>query len=510
MINSYPAPKPGRVAVESFLVLFYVQASRLMCKLFAILIIGTLLFPVQSQAATHQDLPVIGDTSSGLISLDMERELGQQFLRSLRSQAPTVSDPLLKDYLEFLIYRLASHSQLQDRRLDLVIIDSPQLNAFAAPGGIIGVNLGLFTYAETENEISAILAHELAHLSQRHFARQVDSSRRSAITTMAGLLASIILIATTGGDAGMAVITASQALAQQSALRHSRAREAEADRIGILTLVEAGKDPRAMAYMFEQLSRLNRFAGERLPEFLMTHPVTQSRIADSYDQSRQYPVKIFDQSLDYQLMKARVMLLQEKFPEKSVKRLQQVKTKAKHFQKIARQYGLVLALTRANRPQEATSYLQPLLAEFPGKITFILAQTEIDFAAERYRQAIALLEEHLKINPDNYPLTMQYAQALLKVDEADQAEPVLEKLTATRPGDADLWYLLAETYGLANNIPGVHQARAEFFLLTGNLDQAVKQLGFALPLVADNFQITARINQRLLDIDKLKQTATSN
>ena len=209
-------------------------------------------------------------------------------------------------------------------------------------------------------------------------------------------------------------------------------------------------------------------------------------------------------------MKARVMLLQEKFPEQSVKRLQQVKTKAKHFQKIAMQYGLVLALTRVTRPQEATSYLQPLLAEFPGKITFILAQTEIDFAAKRYRQAIALLEEHLKISPDNYPLTMQYAQALLKVDEADQAEPVLEKLTATRPGDADLWYLLAETYGLANNIPGVHQARAEFFLLTGNLDQATKQLGFALPLVADNFQITARINQRLLDIDKLKQTATSN
>ncbi len=133
-----------------------------MNRLSVILIVGTLLAPVSLLAAPPQELPVIGDTTSGLISLDMERELGQAFLRSLRSQAPTVSDALLKDYLEFLIYRLAYHSQLQDRRLDLVVIDSPQLNAFAAPGGIIGINLGLFIHAETENEFSAILAHELA------------------------------------------------------------------------------------------------------------------------------------------------------------------------------------------------------------------------------------------------------------------------------------------------------------------------------------------------------------
>tara|TARA_B100001971_G_C18250922_1_gene578134 strand:+ start:79 stop:1563 length:1485 start_codon:yes stop_codon:yes gene_type:complete len=478
-----------------------------MNRLSVILIVGTLLAPVSLLAAPPQELPVIGDTTSGLISLDMERELGQAFLRSLRSQAPTVSDALLKDYLEFLIYRLAYHSQLQDRRLDLVVIDSPQLNAFAAPGGIIGINLGLFIHAETENEFSAILAHELAHLSQRHFARQVDSSRRSTLTVLAGLLASIILISTTGGDAGLAAITASQALAQQSALRHSRGREAEADRVGMLTLVEADKDPRAMAYMFEQLAKLNRYAGERMPEFLMTHPVTQSRIADSYNQSNQYPVKKFDQSLDYQLMKARVLVLQEKYPQNSVKQMQQVSTLERHFQKIARQYGLLLALTRVNRTEEAVELLRPLLDEFPGKIAFILAQTDIDLAAQRYQQAIAMLEKHLKINPDNFPLTMQYAEALLKVDKPDQAEYVLEKLTATRPTDPDVWYLLAETYGLADNIPGVHQARAEFFLLTGRLDQAAKQLSFALPLVVDNFQITARINERLLDISKLQHNS---
>lgn len=477
-----------------------------MRKFAAILIFGTLLTPASLLAATGHDLPVIGDITSAVISLDMEREMGQEFLRSLRSQVPTVSDPLLQEYLELLIYHLASHSQLQDRRLDLVLIDSPQLNAFAAPGGIVGVNLGLFLYADTENEISAIISHELAHLSQRHFARQVDASRRNTLVNLAGLLATVILIATTGGDAGLAAITTSQALSQQSMLRHSRAREAEADRVGILTLVEADKDPRAMAYMFEHLLRINRYAGERVPEFLLTHPVTQARIADSYNQASQYPVKTFDRSLDFQLMKTRVTVFQEENSANSIKRLQQRLATAEHIQKIAVQYGLVLAFTEAERLQEASSYLQPLLAEMPGKIAFILAQTEIDFAAESYLEAISLLEKHLKINPDNYPLTMQYALALLKTNRADQAEHFLEKLTASRPGDADLWYLLAETYGLANNIPGVHQARAEFFMLNGNLDQAVKQLGFALPLVADNFQITARINQRLLDIHKLRAT----
>ena len=176
--------------------------------------------------------------------------------------------------------RLDAEGGIEDQG-DLVILDSRQLNAFAVPGGIVGINLGLFLYAETRNEFSAILAHELAHISQRHFARGVENARRNTLPNLAGLLASIIIMATSGGDAGIAALTATQAAAQQKALKYSRSREAEADRIGILTLADAGMDPRAMAYMFERLSNMNRFAGQRLPEFLLTHPVTQSRISES-------------------------------------------------------------------------------------------------------------------------------------------------------------------------------------------------------------------------------------
>jgi len=472
---------------------------------FCCLIVVSLIYPSVLTGAQNQDLPILGDATSGIISLEQERKLGQDFLRALRAQAPTISDPLLKDYLEYLIYRLAEHSQLQDRRLDLVILDSRQLNAFAVPGGVVGVNLGLFLYAETQSEFSAILAHELAHISQRHFARGVENARRNTLPNLAGLLASIIIMATTGGDAGIAALTATQAAAQHKALKYSRSREAEADRIGILTLADAGMDPRAMAYMFERLSDLNRFAGQRMPEFLLTHPVTQSRISDAYNQTRQYEDLEFASDLDYQLMRVRILMSDESSPEVSVKRMRDGLKTDDPIIRMAYQYGLTLALSRTVRIDEAMEQLRPLISEYPEKISFILAQAEIEMSAQRYENAIDLLQAKLKISPDNFPMSMQYADALLKAKEVDEAQQVLERQVALRPTDSDVWYLLAETYGLANNIAGVHQARAEYFMLNGNLDQAVKHLNYALPLVEDNFQMSARIRQRLQDIQSMQE-----
>jgi predicted Zn-dependent protease len=181
------------------------------------LILSSILWCLTLSA--NQDLPTFGDSTSGIISLEQERRLGQQFLRSIRAQAPTLDDPVLQDFLEHLIYRLASHSQLEDRRLDIVIIRNGSLNAFAAPGGIVGVHHGLFRYAQTEHEMSAILSHELAHLSQRHFARRVAEGKKSAAINIAGLLAGVILAATAGGDAALAAFTGSQGLAQNQSLK---------------------------------------------------------------------------------------------------------------------------------------------------------------------------------------------------------------------------------------------------------------------------------------------------
>jgi len=456
--------------------------------------------------SANQDLPSFGDSTSGIISLEQEHRLGQQFLRSIRAQAPTLDDPILQDFLEHLIYRLASYSQLKDRRLDLVIIRNGSLNAFAAPGGIVGVHDGLFRYAETEHEMSAILSHELAHLSQRHFARRVAEGKKGAAINIAGLLAAVVLAATTGGDAALAAMTGSRGLAQNQSLKYSREREAEADRIGIYTLDNAGMDPRAMAYMFERLQRASRYStGNNIPEFLRTHPVTNDRVADSYNQTQNYPKKQFPASLDYQLMRVRARAVTSGNLQQEVARFQaDFEGSTNAIEKTANQYGLVISLTDSLAFDKARANIRELRDQHPLNIPFRIAEAEIYTRAQQPEIALDLLKEALDVSPNNYPLSATYAQTFLAARKPHAALEVLIPLSIKRPNDEYVWYLLAEAYGLANNIPGVHESRAEFFVLNGNYDQAIKQLGYALPLVRHNFQQTARIKQRLEDIWLMK------
>ncbi|HCI88177.1 MAG TPA: peptidase M48, partial [Gammaproteobacteria bacterium] len=181
-----------------------------------------------AHALSQPALPSLGDRISGTVSLDQEYAMGQQFLSQLRRGAPTIPDPLLNTYLENISYKLAARSQLKDRRLSFVIIDSEEINAFAAPGGIIGVNTGLFLNARTEAEFASVMGHEIAHVSQRHFARGIDEAQAGRIGHMATLLASVLIMATSDGGHGAAALGAAQGLAMDSQLRFSRSNEQEA------------------------------------------------------------------------------------------------------------------------------------------------------------------------------------------------------------------------------------------------------------------------------------------
>jgi len=171
-----------------------------------------LLFPPIGGAVTEDlKIPNLGESSTSLFSSEFEYNLGRDWLKAFRRQAPTVNDPLLYSYLESMVFDLVTHSDLQDRRLELVIVDNPNINAFAVPGGIIGVHTGLFQYAQTEDEFATVIAHEIAHLSQRHFSRGVEMAQSQSPLNIAGLLAGILLAATAGTDAGLAAMTATQA-----------------------------------------------------------------------------------------------------------------------------------------------------------------------------------------------------------------------------------------------------------------------------------------------------------
>ena len=449
-------------------------------------------------------IPNLGDSSTSLFSAEQEYQLGRAWLSIYRNQAPISDDPLLSDYLEQLVYHLATYSQLEDRRLETVIASNPTLNAFAVPGGVIGVHEGLFTYAQSEAEFATVIAHELAHLSQRHFSRSVEAQKRQAPLNLAGLLAGLVLIATTGSDAGLAALTASQAAALEAQLRFSRNNEREADQIGIQTLAKSGMDPYAAPAMFERMLRARRYNSRNIPEFLLTHPVTESRISDARNRARHYPKTDSEEGLYYHLMRARVQLAQAKNPQLAI---QQFRTALEGQTTLpeAQRYGLVLALTASGQLEEARSELQPLLQSNPEEITYVIADAEIDIAQNQPKIAADKLATKLRLSPGNYPLTMFYAQALLRSQQAHIAEEVLLAISEKKPREPAIWYLLAETQGLSGNILGLHQARAEYFILTGNLDRATRQLEYAFKLARSNHAEAVKIQQRAKDIAELKE-----
>ncbi|RLQ23655.1 M48 family peptidase [Seongchinamella sediminis] len=450
-------------------------------------------------------LPNLGESSTSLFSAEFEHQLGQTWLRIFRSQAPTVNDPLVFEYLENLIYALVTHSQLADRRVDLVVVDNPTINAFAVPGGVIGVHNGLLLYAQTEDELATVLAHEIAHLSQRHFSRGVEFQKNQAPINLAAMLAGLVIMATAGGDAGMAALGASQALAQDSALRYSRSNEQEADRVGMQTLVDAGMDPHAAPAMFERMLQASRYSGgNRIPEFLRTHPLSENRIADTRNRARQYPKTVRPVSLDYQLMRARVVNQLANTPEEAVQRFRGELAGSPRSREAA-QYGLVVALTNAGRADEAALELDSIWSGDPGRLEYVIADAEIDMLRGNADKAVSKLEKQLDLSPGNHPLTMAYANALMKNQQAHIAEEVLTAQSKRQQKDPGLWYLLAEVQGLSGNIIGLHQSRAEYFILNGYLDQAEKQLRYALKLVKNDYLTSATINQRLSDIAEMRR-----
>ena len=455
-------------------------------------------------------LPSLGDRISGTVSIEQEYALGQQFLTSIRRSAPTIPDPILNAYLESVTYKLASRSQLQDHRLSFVIIDSEALNAFAAPGGIIGVNTGLFLNARTEAEFASVMAHEIAHVSQRHFARGVDEAKNSRIPGMAALLASVIIMAPSDASHGTAAIAAVQGHALENQLRFSRSNETEADRVGQDTMFSAGFDPDGMSTLFERLLSINRF-GRRPPEFLLSHPLTEARVSASRGRASRYPSKRYSDNLEYQIVRARVLGHYATDKANLVLECERLLEDSKsEFTREANRYALAIAYYENQQFAQASAALAPLLAKDPNRISYAVTQAEILTEQNEPGQAINFLQQHLAINPGNHALTIAYADALIEARSYTAAAEIMERHGLSRPNDFQLWFKLAETQGQAGNISKVHQARAEYFRLIGDYQNARRQFRAALQIESDNGispAEEARLKQKIEEVEKLQQNA---
>ncbi len=453
--------------------------------------------------AKDLDLPMLGDTSSGIISQQQEVELGQAWLKMFRSRVRTYNDPELQQYLEALLFDLAVHSELQDPRLDLVIINNPTMNAFAVPGGVVGVHTGLFLYAENEHQLASVLAHELAHLSQRHFARQLGHQKTTSVSTLAGLLAGVILAATVGSDAGMAAMTMSQAAALDSQLRFSRQNEQEADRLGIETLFRSGHDPAAMPDMFERMLAATRYTGQKPPEFLLTHPLTEKRVADSRGRIRKYPSRQYPNPEEFGLMRARALIAIDKNPGRSMQRFQK-ELEGHSLSKRAAIYGLSQATMAAGDFDTARTILEPLLADEPYNLTLQLGMANIERKQGNVDAALKRIKSIGVYHADSYALAMAHAETLMQASRYGESEKLLQDLSRQRPGDPEVWFQLAEVSGLAGDISGVHKARAEYFILNGVFDKAREHLGYARRLLQNDFQQSSIIDQRLRDLAEIE------
>ncbi len=447
-------------------------------------------------------LPELGDRVSGAVSSSEEKAIGEMFLKQVYSQAPLITDPLLFEYTEHLIYRLSEYSQVNDRYFTILLIDDDSLNAFAAPGGIIGINGGLFLYSDNEGQFASVLAHELAHLSQRHFARNVLKSQESNLASALVMVSSIAIALISNNPNAMAL---GPAILQSQSLRYSRLFEKEADRVGFANLVNAGYNPDSMGEMFENMNELRRLSGDLPPEFLLTHPLSSSRISDAFNASENLSkegTKI--DSLEFSLMKTRLEIYYESIPSNSLREFTLRVEKNPVDKNI---YGLALAYKKNNKYEKSIELINSLIDSYPKNL--ILNNTKIDILFEfgEYEKALNLVNKFLDISPRNYPLSISKSKILLSMKRYFESEEIIRDQLLRKNSNPELWFLLSEIQRSSKNIIGYHQSRAEYLLLLGQNEKALNQLEFALKLTKNNFQVSERIMTKIIEIkDDINQS----
>jgi predicted Zn-dependent protease len=452
-------------------------------------------------SALHaQDLPDFGSPADSVLSKSREKMLGQSVILELRRAGAIVDDPLLNEYIRLLGSQLARHVNDGDFNFDFFMIDEDVINAFAMPGGVIGVNTGLLLATENESELAGVIAHEVSHVTQRHIARSIYDQQRGSILTIASTLAAILLATTTdvpdGAVTGIAAAT--QAAAMQRQINFTRANEFEADRIGIEVLSRAGFDPIGMATFFEKLSRRESPTADVIPEMLRSHPTSSGRTSEARGRARQLPRVDHADSLGYGLAKARIRVLSYRRPEEAV---------AFYRSRIdnadpANRYGLALALSRTARNDEAERLFRDLIDENPNVVAYRIGRAEALVADGLDEQALAVYREANLLSPRNTPLVISYAQSLLQMGRAAEAHALLlDLLNNSRPAPAEI-ELMARAANAEGDFVNSYHYMSEYFASIGDLEAAIGQLRLALAVPTVNEVQRSRFSARIEEFEE--------
>ena len=444
-----------------------------------VLIRSLLILSLTCNSLAAAELPDLGEVSRQYFSDLDEQVLSRTIMRDVYADPLYLDDPEIEAYLEQLGYRLVSVSSRNQRDFNFFVIQNSTINAFALPGGNIGVHTGLLLAAQNESELASVLGHEIAHVTQDHIARMVASQSQSYWPTLAAL--GIALLASrSNANIANAAITSTQALSIQNQLNYTRDYEREADRIGYEMLSKAGFDPRGMPSFFIKLQRTNRLYDTSAPAYLRTHPLTSERIADMDARAESAPYRQIADSLDFQLVRARIRS-REGTPQEAVKTFQAQVQDKRYSQAASAHYGLALAYLRARNYASAESEVQklgtqlkarsPLIASLAGRVA--LESGRFDNALDRYRVGMTAY-------PGYKPLLYGYADSLLNASRARESASFLASQLSTWPRDARFWRLSGEAHTRLGEHLQSHRAVAESFALSGNLKAAIEQINLAI------------------------------
>ncbi|MGX2039587.1 beta-barrel assembly-enhancing protease [Methylocaldum sp. MU1018] len=454
------------------------------------------LVPHPARAQSNIELPEIGDPTGTLMTPQQEKELGEAFYRKLHAQLEISQDPEVNDYIQSIGQKLAGSSDNPAQSFHFFVVREPSINAFAGPGGYIGVHSGLILTSEAESELASVLAHEIAHVTQRHLYQTFQAAGRLALPTAAAMLAAVLLGAKSP-QLGQAALMAAQAANLQYQINFTRDNEAEADRVGMQILSKSDFDPRAMPTFFERMQQSTRFAGRELPEFLLTHPVTVSRISDTRGRAEQFPYRQYPDSLTYQLVRAKLRVQTAANPRDALGYFKAVSGQGTKLQQDVSAYGLALALIADARAGEAKPILQRLIALYPDQSHFVNALAGAELETKDYPRAIRIYESALQRFPENRALTLNYARALLTTGKAQQARKLLHDYTRIHLPTPEVHELMAQAYSQLGNDAESHRYVAEAYYAAGQNRAAILQLRLAKKMAGDNFYLNSVIDERL-------------
>jgi beta-barrel assembly-enhancing protease len=496
-------------------------------RFFYLIITLALLFP--SHIFAHE-LPDLGDVSQATISPYEERQLGLQIMQQIRADSAYLNDPEIASYLNNLGYRLISNSSeaRPDQSFEFFALQDSSINAFALPGGFMGFNSGLIIAAQSESELAGVMAHEIAHVTQKHLARMISGQKYSMLKSLAALAVAIIA-ARSNPQAGQAVLIGTQASAIQSQLDFTRKHEKEADRIGLKILQDADFDPQGMSAFFERLQKAGRFHENGAPSYLRTHPLTYERLADIQSRTRGMKYRQVPDSIDFKLVRAKLRAMEES-PKNAVKKFEVRLQDKRYTNEAVERYGYIIALLRDKKYTKADEELSRLYTNLQktntaftlknhklGKTVkvqneHVLAGAMIETLAANVKiqagkitEALKIYQTALNIYPRHRALIHGYANALLQNQQAETALKFINKQLQLTREDIHLYELQAQSYAALGENMLQHHAQAEVYARQGHYNAAIEQLKIALGSDNGNFYQLSSVEARLKQLQAMAE-----